>query len=232
MNLLAAGNAQSTPQTLADAVRNAARFGHRPAITALTDEGRYEQSYTSLAQWAAKGAHLLQADLSCEPGDRLAVLSRVSWHTTAIVLAAWWVGLEVTTDPTGAQVVIVSEPPTTDVGDAHMFSVGGAIDGAPVTPFGVNPWTHEVRLFPDTPPPATCLPDMPAVRDGDVAFSHRDLINRTDVDGVIGRDVDAPITAAMLFDVAARPMLTGQRTVIIDRVAQASAHAERVSVWR
>jgi len=232
MNLLTFTPAQATPSTLAEALQLAARHGQRPAVTALTSSGRYEQSYVSLAQWAAKGAHLLQSDLGCEPGTRLAVCSRVSWHTSAIVLAAWWVGIEVTTDPSDAAVVIVSDDIMPTVAHTHMFSVGDAIDGAPVEPFGIAAWTQEVRLFPDTPPPATCTPDSIALRDTTGHFTHADLIARSDNEGVIGCDVTGLISTETLYDVAARPMLTGHRTVIIDRVSRAVADAERVSVWR
>lgn len=232
MNLLTFTSAQSTPSTLAEALRSAARHGQRPAVTALTNSGRYEQSYVSLAQWAAKGAHLLQSELGCGPGARLAVCSRVSWHTAAIVLGAWWVGVEVTTDPSGAAVVIVSDDTLPTVAHAHMFSVGDAIDGAPVEPFGIAAWTQEVRLFPDTPPPATCTPESIALHDTTGSFTHADLVARSDTGGVVGCDVSEQISAETLFDVAARPILTGQRTVIIDRVSRAVADAERVNVWR
>lgn len=232
MNLLTFTSAQAGPSTLAEAVRIAARHGQRPAITALTHVGRYEQSYVSLAQWAAKGAHMLQSDLGCEPGTRLAVCSRVSWHTTAIVLGAWWVGVEVTTDPSDAAVVIVSDDSMESMPHTHMFSVGDAIDGAPIEPFGIPAWTQEVRLFPDTPPPATCTPESVALRDTTGYFTHADLVARSDNDGIVGCDVTDQISTEMLFDVAARPMLTGQRTVIIDQVSRAVADAERVNVWR
>lgn len=233
MNLLRAVPKPDPSATLADAVRTAAQqFGHRPAITAVTETGRFEQSYASLAQWSAKGAHLLQSELMLEPGARLAVNSRVSWHTAAIVLAAWWVGVEVSTDPAGASVVIVSDAPHTAPDGAQLYSVGDAIDGAPLAPFGVPPWTHEVRLFPDTPPAPTCTPDMLALTDGDQRFTHRDLIGRADTAGVVGCDVTALVSLATLYDVAARPMVRGERTVVIDGVSRDDAAAERVDVWR
>jgi len=232
MNLLSPNVNQATPQTLADAVRNATHHGHRPAVTAITENGRYEQSYASMAQWVAKGAHLLQSDLMIEPGEKLAICSRLSWHTQAIVLAAWWVGLDVTTNPQGAAVVIVSSPLSHDGLGAHVFSVGDAIDGAPLVPFGVPAWTHGVRLFPDAPPPATCTPQMIALSDKTDRFTHAQLLARVDSEGVMGYDVSQPITADMLFAVAARPMITGHRTVILDGVAPAAAANERVAVWR
>lgn len=232
MSLLTFNPTNATPSTLAEALQFAARHGQRPAVTALTQAGRYEQSYVSLAQWAAKGAHLLQSDLGCEPGDRLAVRSRVSWHTTAIVLAAWWVGVAVTTDPRDAAVVIVSDNQSPATPNTSLFSVGDAIDGAPLEPFGITAWTTEVRLFPDTPPPATCAPDSIAFHDSAGSLTHADLIARSDNAGVIGCDVTDGFTHETLYDVAARPILTGQRTVIVDRVSKTVADAERVNVWR
>lgn len=232
MNLPLVTRSNAIPATLADALIAASRYGHRPAVTALTKNGRYEQSYVSLAQWAAKGAHLLQSELGCQPGDRLAVCSRVSWHTTAIVLAAWWVGVDVTTDPRDAAVVIVSDTPPATATNAYQFSVGDAIDGAPVEPFGISAWTHEVRLFPDTPPLATCSPDSVALHAASTVFTHADLVSRTETDGVVGVDVTDQISIETLYDVAARPLRTGQRTVIVDRVARAAADAERITLWR
>jgi uncharacterized protein (TIGR03089 family) len=229
---LSAPSPDASIETLADAVKQATAYGHRPAVTAIGPHGRYEQSYVSLAQWAAKGAHLLTADLLLEPGDRLAICSRVSWHTSAILLAAWWVGLEVSLDPHGAAVVILSEKPDVRDPNAQLFSVGDTIDGAPHEPFGVPAWTHEVRMFPDTPPPATCTAEMIALSDHHRRLSHRDVLARHDNDRVIGCDVSDTVTLDTLCDIAARPMARGQRTIILDGVPRTAADAERVDVWR
>lgn len=218
--------------TLADAIRHAQQFGHRPAVTALTPDGRYEQSFASLFQWAAKGAHLLSSDLMLEPGARLAIASPVSWHTTAIVLGAWWVGVDVTTVTTDADVTIVGDETGDLTGTAATFCVGGGIDGAPFSVGTVPAWTHEVRMFPDSPPPARATNTTVALSDADVTLTHADVLAHTDTDNVVGVDVTGGVTREILRLVAARPVQTGHRTVIIDRVAREAAAGERVDVWR
>lgn len=222
----------SQHDTLAAALQHAKQYGHRPAVTAVTPEGRYEQSFASLAQWAAKGAHLLTSDLMLGPGARLAIASPVSWHTSAIVLAAWWVGINVTTVTDGADVIIV-DGDTPDVPThAAVFCVGSAIDGAPHTPTTTPAWTHEVRMFPDLPPAPQALPSHIALSDGFGTVTHQDVCAATFDGQVCGVDVTGGVTVDVLKQVAARPLLTGQRTVIIDRVSRASVASERVDVWR
>jgi hypothetical protein len=95
-------DAPRRPTELASALEQAReRLGNRPAVTVLSPRGREEQAVASLAQWAAKGAHLLEADLLLEPGDAVRFDAPWSWPAAAVCLAAWWAGIVVDLDATG-----------------------------------------------------------------------------------------------------------------------------------
>ncbi|MFP4148501.1 MAG: hypothetical protein ACLFV0_03340 [Nitriliruptoraceae bacterium] len=98
------------PADLAEALRRgAAGLGHRPAVTVLHPGVRYEQSGASLANWAAKGAHLLALDHHLGPGDTVGLSAPACWTTASVTLAAWWLGAVVRLDAPAA--------PGTDVVD-------------------------------------------------------------------------------------------------------------------
>lgn len=146
-------------ETLADGLRLAASGrGHQPAITVLgagpNGDRRDEQSFASLAQWTAKGAHLLEVDAMVEPGDRIAVLAPPGWLTAAVQLAAWWVGGVVTDDVGDAVVAIVHEDRADEVGELPdlVWSIGDALDGSAAAPTPWPSWAIEVQAFPDQPP--------------------------------------------------------------------------------
>lgn len=96
MQLSPLRTSRPTPPDLARALEAAAaELGHRPAVTLLHPGGREEQSVASLAQWAAKGAHLLELDLLLGPGDELLLDAPAGWGAAAVCLAAWWAGVTV-----------------------------------------------------------------------------------------------------------------------------------------
>ncbi|WP_016910651.1 TIGR03089 family protein [Streptomyces xiaopingdaonensis] len=74
---------------------------------------RVELSATTLANWVAKTANLLESELSAEPGDRLAVLLPTHWQTAVWLLACAATGVvaQVGGDPARADLV-VSGPET------------------------------------------------------------------------------------------------------------------------
>ena len=57
----------------------------------LTGE-RVELSATTLANWVAKSANLLQDEFDIGPGSTVAVALPVHWQTAAVLLAAWSCG--------------------------------------------------------------------------------------------------------------------------------------------
>lgn len=221
-----------TPPDLAAALRDAAaELGHQPAITVLGPGRRDEQGLASLAQWAAKGAHLLEADLLLEPGDRLALRGRVGWPLAAAALAAWWAGLVVTLDG-DAGVAVVHEGHEPPPGAEDVLWLGDAVDGSPVRPVEGEAWAQAVQAFPDQPPPPRAEATAPALEHADEVASQRDLIGRVaDGQGVLGVDAATIGPAEGLVAVAVRPLVTGRATVVLDGVARDAARGERVAAW-
>jgi hypothetical protein len=180
------------PQTTPEAVtRGASALGHRPAVSLLLPDGRQEQSGASLAQWAAKGAHLLQLDLLLEPGDEVRLAAPWSWTTAAVALAVWWAGGVVRLDATGSvhEAGIAVVGPDGDPGDApDVFVLGDGIDGAPQVdrPGGHEAWTRAAQPFPDQPPPPRATPEMPAIRQGGRSFDHRAVLDLAAGRGEVG----------------------------------------------
>jgi uncharacterized protein (TIGR03089 family) len=94
-----------TPAELLAAVSDPSR----PFITFYDDATgeRVELSFTTLDNWVAKTANLLQDSLGTASGERVAVLLPPHWLGVVWTLAAWTAGLVVDlADPTGAEVVV------------------------------------------------------------------------------------------------------------------------------
>ncbi|WP_235928207.1 TIGR03089 family protein [Goekera deserti] len=79
---------------LADAVR---REPAAPLVTHYDDATgeRTELSATTLANWVAKTANLLQDEYDVGPGSTVAVALPVHWQTAAVLLGAWSCGAAV-----------------------------------------------------------------------------------------------------------------------------------------
>ena len=222
-----------TPADLPAAVRDAAsELGHRPAITVLRRGRRDEQGMASLAQWAAKGAHLLEADLLLEPGDRLALRSPAGWPLAAVALAAWWAGIVVTLDG-DAEVAVVHEGHEPPPGAEDVLWTGEAVDGSPTGPVDGEPWAQAVQAFPDHPPTPRGHGRSAALEHDGRVTTQQELIARVaDEQGVLG--IDAATVAAVegLVAVAVRPFVTGRATVVLTGADREDAAGERVAVWR
>lgn len=220
------------PDDLAQALRDAAdRLGHRPALTVVRPERRDEQGFTSLARWAAKGAHLLQLEALLDPGDRLRVHSPADWPAVAVCLAAWWIGVEVTTDGDADVAVVhgsLHAPGDTD----HVYAVGDEVDGSPGAPTDHEAWSVAVQAFPDQPPEALAGPDDPAAGSDGESWTHRELLvaaTRWDADGPLGLQRDEP--PSVWLPAVVRPFVTGHPTVILAGAEHGAADREGVAVW-
>lgn len=233
MQLAPPPGSRPTPPDLASALRNTAEeLGHQPAITVLRPGRRDEQGLASLAQWTAKGAHLLEADLLLEPGDRLALRGPVGWPMAVVALAAWWAGIVVTLDG-DAEVAVVHEGHPPPPGAVDVLWVGDAVDGSPTVAVDGEPWAEAVQAFPDQPPTPRATADAPALEHGATAASHRELIARVGVEqGVLGIDAATIDTVEGLVAVAVRPPVTGRATVVLAGTTREAADGERVRVWR
>jgi uncharacterized protein (TIGR03089 family) len=78
----------------------------RPLLTFYDDATgeRAELSARSLANWVAKTHYLLVEELGLGSGDKAFVSLPVHWLAVPILLGCWTAGLEVISDPAGAQV--------------------------------------------------------------------------------------------------------------------------------
>lgn len=225
----------AVPTDVATGLREATTtLGFRPAVTVLRPDRRDEQGVATLAQWAAKGAHLLEADLGLGPGDRLHVDVPAGWPLAAVCLAAWWAGIGVTTDG-DAEVAVVDEtrpvpPATTDV-----LRTGAAVDGSPTSSAEGEAWAEAVQAFPDAPPPTRADADLLALVEGPRRWTQRELL--ADAAGLCDRTATLGVTvvgaSAVLgvLAVAARPIAVQRPTVVLDGVDHRAAEPDRVTVW-
>ncbi len=214
------------------ALTAASRLGHRPAITVLFPGARQEQSYSSLAQWAAKGAHFLDLELDLGPADRVRIDAPAGWPAAAVALGAWWAGLTVVVDDGEADVAVVHQGrPRPDV--TEVLWIGDGFDGAPVDDTPGEAWVRAVQAFPDQAPPSRASPDLAAVTTAAGVRTHRALVaDLGDEEGVLGFAADGGDPVRTLVDTAVRPLVTGRPTVVLRGVGRADAAGEQVTTWR
>jgi uncharacterized protein (TIGR03089 family) len=146
----------------------------QPLITYYDDASgeRIELSAITTANWAAKAANLLRDECDAGPGTRLALLLPAHWQTAALLLAAWWCGVEVVSDPADADWVatdadrldlaLVAEPS----GGVLALSLDAFGKGLPGLPAGVIDFATEVRLHGDEFSPWSPVPDDAPALDG------------------------------------------------------------------
>lgn len=215
------------------AVRMAAQqAGHRPALTLLAPEGRQEQSFTSVAQWASKTAHWIELELLLEPGDRLGLVGPPGWVPAVAALGAWWSGLTVVVgdDAAGADVVLAHGHAVPEVqGDLVVW--GWGFDGAPTQDGPADAFTQVAQPFPDDPPQPRGTDSSPALDDGtDVATQAALLDTLRDAPA---ETVGVPAEAGgWLATTAVRPLLTARPTVLLaPGVDRSAADGDRVATW-
>jgi uncharacterized protein (TIGR03089 family) len=161
--------------TLTNALLDPFRSGAgaaRPLVTFYDDATgeRIELSAVTTANWAAKAANLLRDECDVEPGTRVAVLLPAHWQTAAVLLAAWWCGADVVTDPDGAELVLCDAEridlalAATPANGVVALSLDAFGKGLPGLPAGVVDFATEVRLHGDDFAPWAPLPsDAPAL---------------------------------------------------------------------
>lgn len=221
------------------------QLGNRPAVTVLSPGRREEQAVASLAQWAAKGAHLLEADLLLEPGDELLLDAPLSWPAAAVCLAAWWAGVTVVVptvagsgdvEPDGVEVAVCHASGTPPPGAREVLWLGDELTGAPRTTTG-EAWTQAVQAFPDRPPAPRADAAGTALRIGPRRISQSSLLARARElgTGTAGLRRDRPTAeldaASGLILLALRPLVTGAPTVVLRGVGTDAATGERVRRW-
>ena len=128
-----------------------------PRVTYYDDATgeRIEVSTVTLANWAAKTANLLRDELGAGTGSRVAVLLPAHWQTVAVLLGIWWIGAEVITSGTEADLALCTAD-RLDEADAAV--AGGEVAvlsldpfGKPVAdlPIGVTDYATAVRVHGD-----------------------------------------------------------------------------------
>ncbi len=220
------------PSDLAAGLASCARErGQRPAVTVLSPDGRAEQGYVTLAQWAAKGAHLLAMDLDAGPGTRIAVDVPPGWTLAAVCAAVWWVGGTVVVgDPTDVAGAVVHASRPRPVAP-EVYVVGDAVDGGVTGRSGELVWAEEVQAFPDAPPPPGAGPDVPALERDGVRRTHAELVaSLVDERGTLGVDLST-FSGDGVAEVAARPLVTGRTTLVLRDLDRDAAAGDRVAGW-
>lgn len=223
MQLQSSGGAKaadSVPEGLSDV---AGRLGHRPAISLLVPDGRQEQSFTSLAQWAAKTAHWLQVDHAADARLTVGVVGPPGWVPAVAALGAWWLGLRVVVGSAASSADVVVAGPGHDGTVAWGFGFDGSGDD------DAEMFTWTVQEFPDNPPQPAGGPGSVAIVRGGAQWTQQELLTAwRDESGTVGVDgSDDWLTAAAL-----RPVVTGRPTVLLaPGVARDAAAGDRVTTW-
>lgn len=225
----------AVPRDVASGLQAATRsLGFRPAVTVLRPGRRDEQGVATLAQWAAKGAHLLEAELGLGPGDRIHVDVPADWPLAAVCLAAWWAGITVTTDG-DSEVAVVDEGRPVPASAVDVLRTGSAVDGSPVTGGDGEAWAEAVQAFPDAPPPPRAEAELPAFAGGARRWTQRELLADAaalgDRRGALGIDAAAADATLAVLAVAARPVAAGRPTVVLDGTDREAASNDRVAAW-
>jgi uncharacterized protein (TIGR03089 family) len=158
----------------------------RPLITQYDDATgeRIELSATTLDNWVAKTANLLQ-DSGVEPGARAAVLLPPHWQGAAILVGCWSAGLTVaygaalsSPDVGFAGPDRLDEALATGAGDVYGLSLAPLAAPLRELPPGVTDYATEVRGHADRfVPYAPVTPDAPAFVDAQPEpLSHAELV--------------------------------------------------------
>ncbi len=235
MQLVPPPDPAAVPLDVASGLRSATdELGFRPAVTVLRPGRRDEQGVATLAQWAAKGAHLLEADLLLGPGDRLRVDVPAGWTLAAVCLAAWWAGVAVTLDG-DAEVAVVEEGRPAPASASDVLWTGPSVDGSPLSSTGGEPWAIAVQAFPDAPPPPRAGPELTALVHGPRRFDQRELLADAaalgDRRGSLGVDAGTVTGVRAVLAVAARPIAARRPTVVLAGTDRDAAGGERVAAW-
>ena len=232
----------AAPDDVASALELAtAALGMRPALVALSPEGRSEQGVASLANWAAKSANLLVEEGGLGIGGRLGLDAPPGWPTAIACLAAWWLGAVVV--PAATADIVVRHAGRPSAPHARIeFVVGDAFDGTAIGEDPERALTWRAQPFPDRPPPPARDGRLDALEVGGRTLPQARLLGaaRTDGRGALGLlarrgdDGAARGVAALGATMAAsilRPLVTGAPTVVVLDGTAASARGEGVERW-
>jgi uncharacterized protein (TIGR03089 family) len=208
-----------------------------PLLTMYDDATgeRIELSATTLDNWVAKTANLIQ-DSGVEPGALAVVLLPPHWQSAAILLGCWSAGLAVTFDAEPAEVAFASADRLREAAGAdEVYGLSLAPLAAPLRPApdGVADYATEVRGHGDRYAPYRQVdPASPALG----TASHADLVAAATARAAelgLGRGdrllvVDPGTTDWLLVPLAAGATIVLCRNPDASRLEERAA-AERVS---
>lgn len=163
-----------------------------PRITYYDDATgeRIELSAVTLANWAAKTANFLSDEFALVPGARVSVLLPAHWQTAAVLLGAWWAGLEVTLeadpDADAALVTVDRLDDVADVPEVAVLSLDAFGRPVPDLPVGVTDYATAVRVHGDQFRPSGAGPSALDGRSVDDVLSA--ARSAAAADGVTGSD--------------------------------------------
>ena len=182
--------APTVPAALLAAARN--RDPARPLVTHYDDATgeRVELSATTLDNWVAKTANLLQDEFDIGPGSSVAVALPVHWQTAAVLLGIWSCGAAVVdTAPeddgrlTDVDLVLAAQDrlPALEEDDAvellglSLHPLGGGMAGyvGPARDFALEVRTSGDRFVPYTAPD----PTSPGLRAGALELTLGGLVD-------------------------------------------------------
>jgi uncharacterized protein (TIGR03089 family) len=106
------------PDTPADLLPAALRADPAGPLLTFYDDAtgeRVELSATTLSNWVAKTANLLQDDLGVQGGDRIGIVLPPHWQTAVALLACWAVGAEVRRRSVSEPTLLVCEAQLAEV---------------------------------------------------------------------------------------------------------------------
>jgi len=167
----------------------------RPLLTSYDDASgeRTELSGATYANWVAKTANLLVDGLGVAPGERVALMLPLHWHT-AVWLGACWVAGVVPVpgaEPDGAEHLVVGPDDLDALGGCAGERVAVSLRpfGGFVTPLpaGVLDWAGEVLAYGDHFPARAAAGDSLALVDGELSLTESQLVGRAREVAAAGR---------------------------------------------
>lgn len=130
-----------------------------PRLTTYTPAGRMELSAQTLHNWQSKAAHLLDSlaptsvGIACAPG----------WQPLMIVLGCWRTGVSIV-DADSCDVLFTDDLNLAEAHSGEVFVLSddpfgrGVEESGGELPFGVNDFSPELRVQPDTYPGPAAAP--------------------------------------------------------------------------
>lgn len=218
--------------------------GAGPLITFYDDATgeRVELSARTFDNWVAKTANLLVDGVGLGPGDTAAVVLPAHWQTFVVLAGCWAAGIQVVTDPTGDEAVLVTAEGWTAPNSAPAPSFDLPLDTLLLSlrPLGagllrpapdITDFAEEVRTYGDRFAGPPVAPSFPAL-DGQ---AHAELLAaaaaaRTSERVLVAPNEDPRVDAELAIQAYLAPL--GGGSVVLCRHADPAALERRLTMER